>query len=183
MRIRAVMLALLLSGCTAAEDNASLNAAANVSGNAESNAADPAQNQATADGAADEAAPPPGSPPARQPPAGAPGEQPSGVVSLGAAPARVAPGATMTLTLRNGSRGQVGYNLCTSAIENAAGRAVRTDRVCTMELRTLGPGRSADYAYELPASIERGNYRFSTSVERMDAGARSVVRSNSFEVR
>lgn len=182
MRFRALMLALLLSGCTAADDNAALNDAANVSGNAESNAADPPQNQAGADGAADEAAPPPGSPSA-QPPPGAPGEQPSGAVSLSAAPARVAPGAMMTLTLRNGSRGQIGYNLCTSAIETAAGRTVRTDRMCTMELRTLGPDRSADYAYELPARIERGSYRFSTGVERMDAGARSVVRSNSFEVR
>lgn len=183
MRFRALMLALLLSGCTADDDNAALNAAANVSGSGELNAADPPRNDAGADGAADEAAPPPGSPPAQQPPAGAPGEQPSGAVTLSAAPARVAPGATMTLTLSNGSRGQVGYNLCTSAIETAAGRAVRTDRMCTMELRTLGPGRSTVYAYELPASIGPGSYRFSTSVERMDPGTRGVVRSNSFEVR
>lgn len=52
-------------------------------------------------------------------------------------------GATMTLTLRNGSKEQIGYNLCTSAIETTSGKNIESGRVCTMEPRTVEPGRSA----------------------------------------
>ena len=89
----------------------------------------------------------------------------------------------MTLTLRNGDRQQIGYNLCTSALETSAGRPVPSNRVCTMELRTLGPGRSATYSYKLPVNMADGSYRFLTQVEWMQSGRRSGVRSNSFEVR
>lgn len=112
----------------------------------------------------------------------APGE-PSGPVTLSAAPAQVAQGATMTLTLTNGSSEQIGYNLCTSDLQTAAGRPVPTGIVCTMELRTLKPGGNADYRYELPVNMVAGSYRFLTQVEWMQSGRRSGVRSNSFEVR
>ena len=127
---------------------------------------------------------PPAERPAPQPPVdNGQAPQPSGPVTLSAAPTRTTQGAMMTLTLRNGSRDQVGYNLCTSAIETAAGRPVPTGRICTMELRTLNPGRSVNYSYELPETIADGNYRFLTQVERMPSGRRDGIRSNGFEIR
>ena len=112
-----------------------------------------------------------------------PPAEPTGDVSLSVTPARTSAGSTVTLTLGNESRQAIGYNLCTSALQTASGSAVRTDRVCTMELRTLQPGRSASYSYELPGSLADGRYRFSTGLERMPDGGRLTVTSNSFEVR
>jgi len=89
----------------------------------------------------------------------------------------------MTLTLDNGSKEQVGYNLCTSALETSAGRAVPTGRICTMELRTLEPGKTVNYPYKLPVNMTAGNYRFVTQVEWIASGRRSGVRSNGFEIR
>ena len=109
--------------------------------------------------------------------------EPSGDVTLAAAPAQTTGGSTMTLTLRNGSSQQIGYNLCTSALETSAGRSIPTSRVCTMELRTLEPGRNADYRYELPVNMAEGSYRFVTQVEWMQSSRGSGVRSNSFAVR
>lgn len=146
-----------------------------------------AQNAEASD--ASETAP---APPGTQPPDSSPPQQPgknalapegSGEVALGAAPASTTEGATVTLTLSNGSQQQIGYNLCTSDLETSAGRRVPTNRVCTMELRTLEPGRSADYRYALPVNMSEGSYRFSTQVHWMDSGRRSTVSSNSFKVR
>lgn len=135
------------------------------------------------DGPGNEAAPTAGSP-ERQPPGnGSQAPEPSGDVTLSAAPARTTEGASMSLTLRNGSREQLGYNLCTSALETSAGRPVPSGRICTMELRTLEPGRNATYSYELPKTMVEGSYRFLTQVEWMGSGRRTGVRSNSFEVR
>ena len=121
--------------------------------------------------------------PAPTPPTdGQPSPEPSGDVRLSASPSRTAAGSTMTLTLANSANYTVGYNLCTSAIETAAGAAVKTDRICTMELRTLQPGRSANYSFELPANLADGRYRYSTGAENMDAGTRAVVKSNIFTV-
>lgn len=139
---------------------------------------------APANGAASNAAASPGEPAAPQQPGnGAQAPEPSGQVALLAAPARTTGGSTMTLTLTNGSSGQIGYNLCTSALQTSAGVDVPTSRVCTMELRTLEPGRSADYRYELPVNMADGSYRFLTQVEWMQSGRRSGVASNSFTVR
>jgi hypothetical protein len=118
------------------------------------------------------------SPAPAPPPNGQPAPGPSGDVMLSASPSRTAAGSTMTLTLTNSANYTVGYNLCTSAIETAAGSSVPTDRVCTMELRTLQPGRSANYSFELPANLGDGSYRFSTGAENLDAGPRAAVKSN-----
>lgn len=176
MRLTALALGLLLCACTVGGDNASENAEAN-------GAVSTGTVNATGNAATDGEAAPPGSQQPQPAQPGAPAPLPSGSVDLSVAPTRVAAGATMTLTLRNGSRGQIGYNLCTSAIETSAGRTVPSDRVCTMELRTLEPGRSANYSYELPRRIAAGSYRFVTNVGPVDGGVRSVVRSNNFEVR
>ena len=113
----------------------------------------------------------------------APAPTPPGEVTLTAAPPQTSSGSTMVLSLANASAQQIGYNLCTSALQTAAGTAVQTDRVCTMELRTLTPGATATYNYELPANLPAGSYRFSTGVERMQSGDRTTVTSNTFEVR
>lgn len=113
---------------------------------------------------------------------GQPSPQPGGDVRLSASPSRTAAGSTMTLTLTNSANYTVGYNLCTSAIETAGGSNIPLDRVCTMELRTLQPGRSANYSFELPANLGDGRYRFSTSAENTDAGTPAVVKSNIFTV-
>ncbi|HEU5481936.1 MAG TPA: hypothetical protein VFU80_02425 [Sphingomicrobium sp.] len=88
----------------------------------------------------------------------------------------------MTLTLSNGSDRQVGYNLCNSALQTSAGRPVPSGRICTMELRTLEPGRTATYSYELPVNMAEGSYRFLTQVEWIGANRSSGIRSNSIEV-
>lgn len=192
MRVFGLALAAVLASCTINEDGKAANAAIIADGNiaAASNAA----NVGTAGNAVDPATPGPAAPGGSTggSPAGSelqssapvpPAPPSAGGVTLTAAPSRTSRGAIVTLSLTNGSRQLIGYNLCTSALETTAGRPVPNDRVCTMELRTLNPGGSATYAYELPASIASGNYRFSASAERMGAGTRTVVRSNRFQVR
>lgn len=107
---------------------------------------------------------------------------PIGDVTLTAAPTQVRSGATVTLTLRNGSLERLSYNLCTSAILTTGGSPLQTDRVCTMELRSLEPGRSTTYPFELPPNITPGTYRFSTGFERMPSGTRANVTSNTITV-
>ena len=165
--LTALSLALMVSACTVDSGNTSGNGAA------ETNDLAPAPSN----GAPNEPSPP------GQPANGAAPGEPSGPVTLSAAPAQVAQGATMTLTLTNGSSEQIGYNLCTSDLQTAAGRPVPTGLVCTMELRTLEPGGDVDYRYELPVNMVSGSYRFLTQVEWMQSGRRSALRSNSFEVR
>lgn len=109
---------------------------------------------------------------------------PAGVV-LRVEPESPDAGERVSLVLENGSGGTVGYNLCTSALERERGGAwtpLPSDRVCTMELRTLQPGQSDRYPLELPAGMEAGRYRFSTGIERMDAGTRESVSTEPFEV-
>lgn len=113
----------------------------------------------------------------------APAPAPPGEVTLTAAPPQTSAGSTMVLSLANGSAQQIGYNLCTSALQTASGAAVQTDRVCTMELRTLAPGATATLDHELPPTLPDGSYRFSTDVERAESGDRMTVISNMFEVR
>ena len=173
MRQTHLVIALLLAACSAEQDNLA---------NADGNGA-PAD-VAIEGGSEQPAAPPPNEQAPSPPPTnGPPAEEPGGEVTLSAVPARVGNGGTVTLRLINGSNQTVGYNLCTSALETASGAAVQTDRICTMELRTLQPGRSANYSYELPGSLPDGRYRFSTGAERMPTGGRTVVRSNTIEVR
>ena len=148
----------------------------------------PATNETVAGGEGDGTAPAP----AEGPTAVTPQQQPrdrsnapeqSDEVTLTAAPQQVKEGATVTLTLHNGSNRQLGYNLCTSSLETAARKRVPTSRVCTMELRTLEPRRTATYRYELPVNMVEGSYRLLTDVERMGTGTRTAVRSNSIEIR
>lgn len=172
----ALLLSLLLCACSVETGNEAEQAGA----------ADANEVTATGDvgeSAGGDATAPPGTPPPEQPGTNGQAAEPAGEVVLSAAPGRTTAGGTMTLTLRNDSREQIGYNLCSSAIETSGGRPVPTDRICTMELRLLEAGRSANYSYELPEQLADGTYRFLAQVEWMGSNRRSGVRSNSFEVR
>jgi hypothetical protein len=146
-----------------------------------------AENIAAADSNGSTGAPPGTAPPdtasPQQPGTNVQPPEPSGEATLSVAPASTTEGATVTLTLSNGSKEQVGYNLCTSNLETSGGVRVPTSRVCTMELRTLEPGRNADYRYGLPVNMVAGSYRVVTQVQRMNSRRLSTIRSNSFEVR
>jgi hypothetical protein len=88
---------------------------------------------------------------------------------------------SIVLTLTNGSALDVGYNLCTTAIERLTGdtwQSLPTDRVCTMELRTLQPGGQDRFTTTLPAGAAPGDYRFATGVNIPLEGERSTVTSN-----
>lgn len=94
-------------------------------------------------------------------------------------------GDTVTLVLDNRSPHSVGYNLCTSVLERSSGagrQAVPSDRVCTMELRTLEPGQRARYSMEVPEGLAPGEYVYLANVEVLDTGERRAVRSEPFRV-
>ena len=167
MRLTGLALASLLFACAQPGENA---ASDSQDPSAERNVEAP-QNQN------------PGAPGGQQPSNGAVAPEHPGEIRFSASPQQVNAGATVLLTLANGTGESVGYNLCTSALQTAAGRDVRTERACTMELRILEPGGSTTYSYDLPGILEDGAYRFSTRVERMDSGTGSSVTSNSIEVR
>ena len=106
-------------------------------------------------------------------------------VTLTVEPQTVAPAGSITLTLRNASESEVGYNLCSSGLEQNVGgtwTAVPSDRVCTMELRLLPPGEETTYPLELPISVEPGEYRFVTNVDMAAVEDFGPVRSDPFEV-
>jgi hypothetical protein len=101
-------------------------------------------------------------------------------------PAEVGSGETVTLVLENRSAAAVGYNLCASSLERLAGeewQSVPSDRMCTMELRTLPDGEDATYPMGLPPDLAPGEYRFRTTVERLEAGDRARLESAPFLVR
>ena len=78
-----------------------------------------------------------------------------------------APGDTVRVTLANRAEGTIGYNLCTTALERRSGDAwtrVASERICTMELRTLEPRARADYPLALEPDLPSGTYRFRTQV-------------------
>lgn len=109
----------------------------------------------------------------------------AGGISLNVQPEAIAAGETITLTLRNDSPGDVGYNLCSSTLEQRGEdgwQPVATDRVCTMELRTLTAGQVTTYPMEVPSDAEAGEFRYVTAVELMEVGTRGGVQSGVFRI-
>lgn len=101
-------------------------------------------------------------------------------------PATVSAGSPVELVLANDSQGTIGYNLCTSTLERRSDgdwARVPSDRVCTMELRTLPAGETVRYPYEIPASTAAGEYRFVASVELMEGGGHQSLTTGPFTVR
>jgi hypothetical protein len=110
---------------------------------------------------------------------------PANDVHLSVRPESATPGDSMTLTLRNETAEQIGYNLCTSSLQRqtAGGwEPVPSDVVCTMELRTLEPDQDASYRTALPDDLSSGRYRYSTGIEAMQTGGGYGIMSNSFDV-
>lgn len=80
----------------------------------------------------------------------------------------------LELVLRNGSAKPIGYNLCTSNLERRSGaawQAVASERICTMELRSLAPGGEARYRLALEG-VPAGEYR---ATARLDADPPEVA--------
>lgn len=97
---------------------------------------------------------------------------------------RVSPGV-MRLTLDNGSREPIGYNLCTSAFERrdpSGWTRVPTDEVCTMQLLTLNPGFDATFEKRLPANLPAGEYRYVAGVESPLGTSQVGVATSPFRV-
>jgi len=89
------------------------------------------------------------------------------------------------LRLQNGSSERIGYNLCVSALQRRDGgnwTAVRTDDVCTMELRILEPGGAATFDKTLPGGLAPGEYRYTTNVEMPLGRSQTSVSSNAFRM-
>jgi hypothetical protein len=106
-------------------------------------------------------------------------------VALRVEPGGVSTGDSVTLVLANGTTEAVGYNLCTSGLERQVDdvwQPVASDRACTMELRTLGPGEETRYPIEIADGVVAGVYRFVTRIEVADGGFRSTS-SGSFQIR
>lgn len=102
-------------------------------------------------------------------------------VSLSVEPLTVSAGGSVELILQNHSSTEVGYNLCTSSLErrtDSGWEAVPSDRVCTMELRTLPPGEEAHFTLDLPAELAPGEFRAVNNLTR----ERAPVRSGTFQV-
>jgi hypothetical protein len=91
-----------------------------------------------------------------------------------------ASGGTLNLRLVNRSAETFGYNPCTRTIEvreNGRWRAVlEPDRICTMELRLLGPRETAMATTELPDTIADGDFRLAIRLTPEGAPTDSVPR-------
>ena len=91
----------------------------------------------------------------------------------------------MTLTLDNESAGTIGDNLCASGLERGSGvgwQPVPENRLCTMELRTLQPRNEISEELRLPETLASGDYRYTTTVERIETRGRDAIASNQFRV-
>jgi hypothetical protein len=106
-------------------------------------------------------------------------------VRLHVQPRPAAPGDSLVLVLENASAEPIGYNLCASGLEQRAGdawRAVREERVCTMELRMLEPGQQARFAFLPPPGLAPGEYRAVTAIERQGAAGLESLASTPFSI-
>lgn len=107
------------------------------------------------------------------------------VATLTVVPVVVPAGDSVTIALATTAGDGVRYNLCTATLEHRANRdwvPVPSDRVCTLELRTLLPGDRARFTMHLPAMLEGGEYRYHARVEHITRSEMIDVRSEPFTV-
>lgn len=101
-------------------------------------------------------------------------------------PDEVAPGDSITLQLENDSPGTLTYNLCASTLQvESAGdwTAVPADRMCTRELRVLGPDQETEFRLQLPSDLADGRYRFTTGIQLEEGDRGMELPSETFRVR
>ncbi|HEY0150913.1 MAG TPA: hypothetical protein VGB92_02880 [Longimicrobium sp.] len=94
-------------------------------------------------------------------------------------------GDTATIVLRNRTSESLGYNLCHSSRELRTGGSwtrISSLRLCTMELRILAPGAETRYREPITAEWQPGEYRLTTTVERMRSGDRGQIYTPAFTV-
>lgn len=87
-------------------------------------------------------------------------------------------GAHVVVTLRNQGMERAGYNLCSSRLEqlvDGVWKTVASDRVCTMELRTLTPGSSDSFPFRDLGELASGTYRFRTNVQIGNGGTKWIT--------
>lgn len=104
-------------------------------------------------------------------------------VALTLSPSRPVPGDSATLTLRNRTTEDIGYNLCTSGLQRRDGTAwipVPEDRVCTLELRSLRPGDEDSFTLAVPDTISGEAYRYVTNIEHLVAGRSDSASTEEF---
>jgi hypothetical protein len=99
--------------------------------------------------------------------------------------ARYSAADTAHLVLTNRLDDMLGYNLCVSVLERRIEDRWVTaphqeERVCTLELRTLEPGATATFAWDLDPRLPSGTYRFRNHFELMTAGERAEFATNEF---
>jgi hypothetical protein len=94
--------------------------------------------------------------------------------------------ARVSVRLVNRTGRPVRYNLCRSSLERLStegdwrqARETLAD-TCTAELRTLGPGQSAQFVFNADTRRPPGEYRVRTTLEGLGDGARLNVVSNRF---
>jgi hypothetical protein len=95
-------------------------------------------------------------------------------------------GARVSVRLVNRTGRIVRYNLCRSSLERQStegdwrqARDTLAD-TCTADLRTLGPGQAAEFAFNADTRRQPGEYRVRTTLEGVGDGARLDVVSNRF---
>lgn len=106
-------------------------------------------------------------------------------VALIVEPARVAPGDSVTVQLTTTLGDGIGFNLCSSTLERRLAndwQAVPSDRICTMELRTLVPGDTARFTFHLSDGLAPGEYRYHIRVVRSPTDEMRDVSSEPFRV-
>jgi hypothetical protein len=97
--------------------------------------------------------------------------EPGGGLVLRVDRADYGPGDPVVLTLVNGTGHDVGYNLCVTGLDRRTGGGgwepapVALVEACTMELRVLPPGETAEFRHTLPRGLAPGEYRMRTGVE------------------
>lgn len=109
----------------------------------------------------------------------------AGAVTLVVEPAQVAPGDSVTLRLTTTLGDSVGYNLCSSTLQRRLvndWQPVPSDRICTMELRTLAPGDTARFTVRLSDGLDPGEYRYHLRVLKAQTDAMRDVSSGVFRV-
>jgi hypothetical protein len=126
---------------------------------------------------------------ATNPPVPDPGDVRVEGVTVSTTASSYTPGSRVGLTITNNSGSTLGYNACTRTLEhetNGNWNAIpEPNRMCTMQITLIEPGRTRSDATDLPNSMPAGTYRMVISMSRQEPGAGGTImaRSNSFTVR